>query len=273
MKRCVFFISDRTGISAEMLGRSLLTQFEHKLEFEEKTLPFIDSIEKADEARLIINDAAKTSGVKPLVFDTIIMPEVRAVVHQSSGLMMDFFQTFIGPLEKELKIKSSFSVGMSHAIDKSGQYDQRIEAVNFALNSDDGASMKYFDRAEVILIGVSRCGKTPTSLYMAMQFGISAANYPFTADDMDDLKLPPELKKNKDKLFGLSIDPFRLHEIRTQRRANSKYATLKQCQLEVMLVEKMYRKEKIPYLNASSKSIEEIAVVILEKCNLKRRTF
>lgn len=273
MKRCVFFISDRTGISAEIFGRALLTQFEHALEFEEKTLPFIDNEEKADEAKQLINKAFEETQLKPLVFDTVVNPNIREIIHNSESLTLDFFQTFIGPLEQELNTKSSFSVGKHHAYDRTGEYDHRIKAVNFALNSDDGASMKYFDQAETILLGVSRCGKTPTCLYMAMQFGIFAANYPFVSEDMDKLQLPNALKRNQHKLFGLSIEPERLHEIRTQRRANSQYASLQQCRLEVRMVENLYKKLNIPYLNTSTKSIEEIAVLILEQFSLERRTF
>ncbi len=273
MKRSVFFISDRTGISAEIFGRALLTQFEQALEFSEKTLPFIDNEKKAQDAKIMINDAFEKTQLKPLVFDTIVNPDIRSIIHQSTALIMDFFQTFIGPMEDELNTASSFTVGRHHAYDRSGEYNNRIRAVNFAVNSDDGASMKYFDDAEVVLLGVSRCGKTPTSLYMAMQFGVFAANYPFVSDDMEALKLPKELQNNKNKLFGLTIDPNRLHEIRTQRRANSQYASLQQCRLEVRLVEMLYKKEKIPYLNTSAKSIEEIAVLIMERCHLERRTF
>ncbi len=273
MERHVFYISDRTGISSQILGRALLSQFEHQLDFIEKTVPFIDTTEKAEEFRQTVDNIAENTGVKPLIFDTIISPDIRSIIRQSSGLVMDFFHTFIGPLEKELKMDSSFTVGKQHAFDRSGHYDKRITAVNFALNSDDGTEMKYFSEAEAILLGVSRCGKTPTSLYIAMQFGIKAANYPFVAEDMQDLKLPPELKKRKSKIFGLTINPQRLHEIRTQRRPNSQYASLKQCQLEVRLVEALYRKEKIPYLNTTSKSIEEISAFIMNACDLKRKTF
>lgn len=273
MKRHVFYISDRTGITAEVLGGALLTQFEENIEFVEKTIPFVDTIEKAEQVREKIDATAKETGVRPIVFDTIVNPELRAIIRQSSGLIMDFFHTFIGPLEKELGVSSSFRVGKHHAIDDKGEYDHRIEAVNFALNSDDGRSMRYFDDAEVILIGVSRCGKTPTCLYMAMQFGIFAANYPFTEDDMDRLRLPPELKRNHEKLFGLTIDPQRLHEIRTQRRQGSQYASLQQCRREVMLVEQLFRKEKIPFVDTTSKSIEEIATLVMVEGGLERKIF
>ncbi len=255
-----------------MLGQSLLSQFEG-VEFNKISLPFIDNEKKAAEARAKIDAAHQQEGVPPIVFDTIVTPEIRAIIMQSSGLVLDFFHTFIGPLEQALNLKSGFRVGKTHSYDEKGQYDSRIHAVNFALNNDDGATTRYYDEAELILVGVSRCGKTPTSLYMAMQFGIHVANYPFVEDDMENLSLPPMLKKYKKKLFGLSINAQRLHEIRTERRANSQYASLKQCQLEIREVEALFRKERIPYISTTSKSIEEIATKIMVKSGLKRTSF
>ncbi|WMS87582.1 posphoenolpyruvate synthetase regulatory kinase/phosphorylase PpsR [Pleionea litopenaei] len=271
MKRTVFFISDRTGITAEMLGQSLLSQFE-EADFEKISLPFIDNEKKAIQAKEKI-DTAAAKGEQPIVFDTIVTPEIRKIIMESKGLVLDFFHTFIGPLENALGLKSGFRVGKTHSYDEKGEYDSRIDAINFALNNDDGATTRYYDKAELILVGVSRCGKTPTSLYMAMQFGIHVANYPFTEEDMEDLKLPAMLKKYKDKLFGLTINAQRLHEIRTERRANSQYASLKQCQLEIREVEALMRKERIPYITTTSKSIEEIATKIMVKSGLKRISF
>jgi len=270
MKRKVFFVSDRTGITAEMFGQSLLSQFEDS-EFSQTTLPFVDTLEKADEARQAIEKAAKKTGLRPIVFDTIVTPEIRQVVQSSGALVLDFFHTFIGPLEDELQQSSGFRVGKTHSLDNSDAYDSRIDAVNFALNNDDGITMRHYDKADVILVGVSRCGKTPTSLYMAMQFGIKTANYPFTEDDMENLALPAELKKFKHKIFGLTINPNRLHDIRTERRANSRYASLKQCQYEVREVESMYRRLKIEYINTTSRSVEELAAKILVSTGIKRK--
>lgn len=272
MKRNVFFVSDRTGITAEMFGQSLLSQFE-QTQFKKRTLPFIDTIEKANDACQVINDSALASQQRPIVFDTIVTPEIRQIIQSSSALVLDFFHTFIGPLEKELEETSSFRVGKTHSLSNEEAYDSRIDAVNFALNNDDGITTKHYDDADVILIGVSRCGKTPTSLYIAMQFGIKAANYPFTEDDMEKLTLPADLKKYKQKVFGLTINPNRLHEIRTERRANSRYASLKQCQFEVREVEALYRKEKIANLNTTSRSVEELATKILASTGIKRRIF
>ena len=255
-----------------MFGQSLLSQFE-ETQFDEMTLPFIDSVDKAREVCRILAKAEKDTQQKPIVFDTIVLPEIRQVVQSSGALVLDFFHTFIGPLEDELKQSSGFRVGKTHSLSDSKAYDARIEAVNFALNNDDGITMRHYDKADVILVGVSRCGKTPTSLYMAMQFGIKAANYPFTEDDMDNLSLPLELKKFKNKIFGLTINPNRLHEIRTERKANSKYASLKQCQFEVREVESMYRRLKIESLNTTSRSVEELAAKILASTGIKRSVF
>lgn len=272
MKRKVFFVSDRTGITAEMFGQSLLSQFE-KTQFDETTLPFIDTVTKAKKASKLIEDAFKETNLKPIVFDTIVTPELRKIIQSSGALVLDFFHTFIGPLETELSETSNFSVGKTHSLNNGQAYDSRIDAVNFALNNDDGITTRHYAEADVILIGVSRCGKTPTSLYMAMQFGIKAANYPFTEDDMEKLTLPMDLKIHKSKIFGLTINPNRLHEIRTERKANSKYASLSQCQYEVREVESLYRREKIPNLNTTTRSIEELTTKILAATGLKRKIF
>jgi regulator of PEP synthase PpsR (kinase-PPPase family) len=272
MERKVFFVSDRTGITAEMFGQSLLSQFD-QADFDETTLPFIDSIKKAEEAKKIIEKAAQESSLKPIVFDTIVQPEIRQVVQASGAMVLDFFHTFIGPLETELCQSSNFSVGKTHSLNDGEAYDSRIEAVNFALNNDDGITTRHYDKADVILVGVSRCGKTPTSLYMAMQFGIKAANYPFTEEDMENLTLPSDLKTHKSKIFGLTINPNRLHEIRTERLSNSNYASLKQCQFEVREVESLYRRENIEFLNTTTRSIEELAAKILVATGIKRKVF
>lgn len=186
-------------------------------------------------------------------------------------MLMDFFHTYVGPLEEELQTQSTFRVGQAHGMADKKAYDHRIDAVNFSLNNDDGATTQHYGDADLILLGVSRCGKTPTSLYIAMQYGLKVANYPFIAEDMDNIKLPRELQKHKDKLFGLTILPDRLHDIRTERRANSNYASLQQCQLEVRTVEQLFRKERISFLNTTTRSIEEIASRILVKCQLRSR--
>jgi [pyruvate, water dikinase]-phosphate phosphotransferase / [pyruvate, water dikinase] kinase len=272
MKRTVFFISDRTGITAVSLGQALLSQFDD-IEFDQRTVPYVDTLEKAEKLVEAINEAAEKDGALPLIFDTVVTQDIRRIIRKSNSMVMDVFHTFIGPMEKELGAKSSFTVGKQHSINKAGYFDKRIAAVNYALNNDDGITTRYYDNADIILVGVSRCGKTPTSLYMAMQFGIRAANYPFIEEDMGQLKLTQDLKKYKHKVFGLTIDPVRLHEIRTERKANSKYASLQQCQRELREVEALYRKEKIPFINTTSKSIEEIATKVIIECDIERKFY
>ncbi|ASP39893.1 phosphoenolpyruvate synthase regulatory protein [Bacterioplanes sanyensis] len=270
MKRYAFFISDGTGITAETLGNSLLAQFE-RLEFERITMPYVDDEEKAHAAVAKMNQAAQDSGQPVILFDTIVNKSIRAIVDSADAFKVDIFATFLAPLEQELGTESSYSVGKSHLATDSHDYQARIDAINFALDNDDGARTRQYAEADIILVGVSRCGKTPTSLYMAMQFGIKAANYPLTEEDMLDLKLPKSLSEHRDKLYGLSIDPDRLALIRSERRANSRYASLKQCYLEVEEVELLYQREQIPYISTTARSIEEIATRILADTGLQRR--
>ena len=269
MKRYAYFISDGTGITAETLGNALLAQFD-KLSFIRVTLPYIDSPEKANAAVAKINKTAQESGAPAIVFDTIVNKSIRAIIDTADAFKVDIFEAFLSPLEQELNTESSYSVGKSHSPSNSANYFHRIEAVNFALDNDDGARTRHYEDADVILVGVSRSGKTPTCLYLAMQFGIKAANYPLTEEDMHDLRLPDSLQKHKHKLFGLTIDPERLSAIRTERKANSRYASLKQCYHEVDEVELLYERENIPFISTTDKSIEEISTRILETTGLKR---
>lgn len=270
MKRTAFFISDGTGITAETLGNSLLAQFD-SIEFERITLPYVDSVEKAEKAVEKINRIAAETGQAAIIFDTIVDKNIRKVIDASNALNIDIFAAFLAPLESELQVESSYTVGKSHSPTTSPNYLARIDAVNFALDNDDGARTRHYHDADIILIGVSRCGKTPTSLYMAMQFGIKAANYPITEEDMAELKLPAALQPYRHKLFGLTIDPERLAAIRTERRANSRYASLKQCYHEVDEVEEMYQRENVPFLSTTNKSIEEISTRIMAETGLQRR--
>ena len=269
MKRTAFFISDGTGLTAEALGHSLLAQFE-KIEFERVTVPYIDDTDKAREMVKRINEASETDGARPLVFDTIVNSDIRDVISGADGFMVDIFGTFLNPLEQELQSSSSYSVGKSHAINNEGRYERRINAVNFALDNDDGARTRHYDEADLILVGASRSGKTPTCLYLALQYGVKAANYPITEEDLADQSVPAALRPYKQKLFGLTIDPERLAVIRNERRPNSRYSSIKQCMLEIEEIELMYRRERIPYLNTTAYSIEEISTRIMVTTGLKR---
>ncbi len=269
--RTVFFVSDGTGITAETFGHSVLTQFD--LKFKQIRLPFIDTIEKAYDAVRKINDAFDVEGNRPIVFSTLVQAELAGVVFKSKGLHMDLIQTFVAPLEQELGIKSTHSVGRSHNIADTEEYKNRIEAINYSLAHDDGQSNKNLSTADVILVGVSRSGKTPTTLYLAMQYGIKAANYPLIPDDFERGKLPSALPEFKGKIFGLSIAPERLSEIRNERRPGSKYASLENCRYEVNEAEAMMKREGIRWLSSTAKSIEEISTTILQEIKSDVRVY
>lgn len=269
MKRTAFFISDGTGLTAEGLGNSLLAQFE-KIEFERITVPYIDDEEKARELVARINKVAEEDDARPVVFDTIVQANIRSIISEANGFMVDIFGTFLHPLEQELQASSSYTVGKSHAISNETNYEKRIHAVNFALDNDDGARTRHYDEADLILVGASRSGKTPTCLYLALQYGVKAANYPITDDDLDDQQLPEVLRAYRDKIFGLTIEPERLATIRNERRPNSRYSSMKQCMHEVEEIESMYRRERIPFMNTTTSSVEEIATRIMVTTGLQR---
>lgn len=271
-RRCVFFISDRTGITAEMLGNSLLTQFEG-IHFERETLPFVDTKEKLAAAMERVNRAAIDTGQRPIVVSSLVDEELSLQVRTANALVMDFFHLFIAPMEKELGVESNHAAGRSHGIANSHEYFARMEAVNFTLAHDDGASTKELERAQVILVGVSRSGKTPTSLYLALQFGIRCANFPLTPDDFERGRLPDSLVAHKHKLYGLTIAPERLQQIRYERRPNAKYSDLQNCRWETAQAEAMMERYGIVSFDATAKSIEEIATTILMKANLARHVY
>ncbi len=270
-RRTVFYISDRTAITAETLGQSVLSQFEH-IQFEQVTLPFIDTLEKAKGAVEKIN-ASSREGNRPIIFSTLIDPAIRREIMNSEGLFLDFFHFFLKALEDELHMESSHAVGRYHGLVDNIAYQVRIDAVNYALVHDDGMTTKNYEMADVILIGVSRTGKTPTCLYLALQYGLYAANYPLTEDDLLSrfMRMPTVISSYKKKFYGLTINPERLRAIRAERRPDSRYASLKQCQLEIFRSESLFHSEAIPYLNTTTMSIEEIAATIVHQKQLLRR--
>ena len=270
IKRSVFFVSDGTAITAETLGHSLLAQFPH-VNFDIHIIPYISSEEAAMNVVAEINQRADRDGQQPLVFDTLVDPHVRDIINTANAVNLDVFEGLIGKLSEVLGTPPTTLVGQTHAVTDSESYKARIDAVHFALDNDDGARTRHYDKADLILIGVSRSGKTPTSIYLSLQFGIRVANYPLTEEDLDDNRLPAVLKAHKHKLFGLMIDAERLVAIRSERKANSRYASFSQCQMELRAVEGIYISEGIKYLNVSEMSIEEISTRVLQMTGLKRR--
>lgn len=272
-ERTVFFISDGTAITAETLGHAVLSQF--PLVFSSYTLPFVTTEARAEEIKQKIDAIYQETTYRPLVFYSIISPSVKKIITQSSGFCQDIVQTLVAPIQMEVGLEPEPKLNRTHGLSLQNmhQYDARIAAIEYTLAHDDGISLRNLDQAQVILIGVSRCGKTPTSLYLAMQFGIQAANYPFTADDMDNLQLPTALRPYTHKLFGLTISPERLAAIREERRENSRYASIRQCRIETAEVEALFRQNKMNYLNTTNYSVEEISAKVIDTMGLKRRIF
>ena len=270
--RTAFYISDGTGITAETFGNAILAQFEMKPRH--VRLPFIDTVDKAHQAVRQINHTGEVEGKKPIVFTTLVNMEVLKVIQDGcKGMLLDMFGTFVHPLEQELGIKSHHRVGRFSDVSRSKEYTDRIEAINFSLAHDDGQSNRDLAGADVILVGVSRSGKTPTSLYLAMQCGLKAANYPLIPEDFERRQLPPALVPFRSKIFGLTISPDRLAEIRAERRPNSKYASIENCRAEVAEAEAMMRRAGIRWLSTTTKSIEEIATTILQEIRPERLVY
>jgi regulator of PEP synthase PpsR (kinase-PPPase family) len=271
--RTVFFVSDGTGITAETFGNSILAQFPGAPRHVRR--PFIDTVDKAHQVVHEINATAEREGRRPIVFVTLVNDEVRDVLSAPTcrGLVLDMFRTFVEPLEAEFGVKSNHRVGRFSDVSKSAEYSERIEAINFSLAHDDGQSARNLSLADVILVGVSRSGKTPTSLYLAMQHGVKAANYPLIPDDFDRGHLPSALAPHKAKCFGLTIDPARLAQIRHERRPGSRYASIENCRFEVNEAEQMMRRAGIPWLSSTHKSIEEIATTILRDIQPERLVY
>ena len=270
VERAVFFLSDQTGVTAETLGHSLITQFPGQ-HFRQVTLPFIDSEDKAREAVDKINLAGQGSDVKPVVFSTLVQPNLRAIVRESDGLHLDIFDAFLSPLAAEFDEKPTYASGGAHGMSDIDAYMKRIEATNFALANDDGGISRDYDVADVILVGVSRSGKTPTCLYLALQYGVYAANYPLTEGELETCTLPDILLDQKKKLYGLTIEPQRLQQIRKERRPLGNYSTAQQVSFELRAAETIFRRFKIPYVDTTKFSIEEISSRILDSTGVERR--
>ena len=269
--RPVFYVSDGTGITAETIGHSLLTQFTDT-HFIGERISFVDSVERAEATAQRIRAAGEIHGLRPVVINSCMASDVGEALAESGALMLDVFAPFIEPLERELGESRQRHVGRAHAIVDFDAYHRRINAMNYALTHDDGAAIDYTD-GDVILVAVSRAGKTPTCVYLALLYGVRAANYPLTEEDLEHDRLPERLRQHRDKLFGLSIDPVRLQQIRQERRPNSRYAQLETCRREVAQAEALFRAERIPTQSTTHTSIEEISSKVMSTLGIRREMF
>lgn len=265
----IYVVSDRTGITVEKLVHTLLTQFD-QMPTERTIRPFLDTRKKIAAMVDEINAAADEDDMPPLVYSSIVDPELRVQLKKCRGRVFDIFDEFLPSMSEGLHLESHQHVGRAHGINSMLDYDERVEAVNFALTFDDGSRVRGLDKADLILMGVSRTGKTPTCLYLAMQYKVFAANYPLTEDDFMEGRLPEPLLEHKAKLFGLNITPERLHQIRTERRPGSEYASIAQCRSEISAAENLYRSKGISYIESTAMSIEELSIEIMQRVGVQR---
>ncbi|MFK7992758.1 MAG: pyruvate, water dikinase regulatory protein [Granulosicoccus sp.] len=270
IKRTAFIVSDRTGLTAEAMAHSLLSQFP-TIDFQIETFTFVDDEEKTADLVNRCLRIREEHGIGPMVFLTMVNDNLRGRFTDAKIAVFDLFQTFIGPMEERLGVKSSHTIGQSHGLNDESAYTSRIAAVHFALQTDDGMDSDHYRNADLIIVGVSRCGKTPTSLYMSLHYGLYVSNYPLTDHELEFKRLPDALKKYEDKLFGLTIDPFRLLQIRQQRYQGSSYSDASTCMREIAQAESIFRSEGIPYLNTTKMSVEEIGAMIVNQTKKVKR--
>ena len=258
----VFFLSDSTGISAETMGNALLIQFPD-LRFERRLIPFITTVEEARKVVATL-DAAMDGPVTPIAFSTTAVTEIRDVLHESRCPLIDFFELHMNRVEEILGRSGQRVAARLHGLGDVKRYNARMAAVEYAIEHDDGQSLRALDKADVILLAPSRCGKTPTTMYLALQHGVFVANYPLVEEDFDTNELPRPVRHLRNRCFGITTTPARLSQVRNERRPNSRYASLEQCTYELRRAEALYRIHKIPSINSSAKSVEEMSTVILQ---------
>ncbi len=272
IKRTAFIVSDRTGLTAEAMAHSLLSQFP-TIDFQIETFTFVDNPQKTAEFVDRCLRIKEEHGLGPMVFLTMVDDDLRAQITDAQIKVFDLFQAFIGPMEERLGVESSHTIGKSHGVQDENAYTSRIAAVHFALQTDDGMDSEHYQQADLIIVGVSRCGKTPTSLYMSLHYGLYVSNYPLTDHELEFKRLPDALLAHREKLFGLTIDPFRLLQIRQQRYQGSSYSDASTCMREIAQAESIFRSEQMPYLNTTKMSVEEIGAMIVNRTKPAKRLY
>lgn len=262
----VFFLSDSTGISAETMGNALLIQFPD-LVFERTTIPFIGTVEAAREVVAIL-DEAMDGPVTPLAFTTAAEDHIRHELLQTRAPIIDLFDSHMERVEEVLGHRGVREASRLHGVGDIKRYNTRMAAVEFTIEHDDGQSLRALDRADVVLIAPSRCGKTPTSMYLALQHGLFVANYPLVDEDLESHELPRPVRELADRCFGITTTVERLSRVRNERRPGSRYAEPAQVRWELRQAGALYAANGIPVIDSSTKSVEEMAALVLQ--TLKR---
>ena len=264
----IYYVSDSTGILSTNLGQSLLCQFP-EIHFHEEQFPFIRSVK---EARATLKYILKNSGGRsPIIFSTIMLPEVLKVFDTPEVELFDMYVAFLDRLERSLEVQPLRLPGFYRHTDNVS-ISKRVEAIHYTLEHDDGTKIDELDDADVILVGVSRSGKTPASVYLATQMGLKAANFPLTIEFLTQYSLPEAIKRNIKRTVGLTTSPEMLRKVREKRYAASNYAKLVTCLEELDQAKNIFLKNKIPVVNTEGKSIEETATQIMQEIGLSRKT-
>jgi regulator of PEP synthase PpsR (kinase-PPPase family) len=266
----VFFLSDSTGISAETMGNALLIQFPD-LQFERTLIPFISTVDQAREVVAQL-DAAMDGPVTPLCFTTAAVDEVREELLRTKAPIIDFFGIHMSRIEEQLGARGLHEARRLHGVGDVRRYNSRMAAIEFAIEHDDGLSPRGLDRADVVLVAPSRCGKTPTAMYLALQHGMFVANYPLVDEDLETTDLPRPVRHLADRCFGLTTTVARLSRVRQERRPDSRYASEEQCRFELRGATAMYDRHQLPTVDTSASSVEEIAAVVIQTLARQRRS-
>jgi [pyruvate, water dikinase]-phosphate phosphotransferase / [pyruvate, water dikinase] kinase len=266
----VFFLSDSTGISAETMGNALLIQFPD-VRFERTLIPFISSIEEARDVVARLDAVLDSGGRTPLVFATAASDEVRLELVKTRCPVIDFFGLHMERVESILETQGVHAAARLHGVGDIKRYNSRMQAVEYTIEHDDGQSLRSLDKADVVLLAPSRCGKTPTAMYLALQHGLFVANYPIVEEDLESSQLPRPVRHLRDRCFGLMTTPARLSAVRQERRPNSRYASLEQCTFELRQTEAIFKLHDLPVVDSATKSVEEISTMILQTLKTKTK--
>ena len=263
----VYYVSGSTAILAEDMGKALLAQF-HGIRFREEKIPFIHTPDDAKKA--LAHILRQSDGTQPLLFCTIMDQATRDVFNCPQVQFFDIFLNTLEALEKALESKALREPGYSRHFTIS-KMDKRVDAIHFSLEHDDGTRTAEYDEAEIILIGVSRSGKTPVSIYLATHMELKAANFPLTSDHLEHYELPKDIVRNRKRVVGLTSSPQYLHNIREKRYAGSSYASLANCTRELQQAKQLFMRHNIKILNVEGRSIEEIAVQAIQAIGLAKK--
>jgi len=256
----IFILSDGTGKTAEQTINAALTQFV-KMETEVKLFPEVRTEKQVKE---IFMEAAEVGG---FIVHTVVSDQMRNFILRTGQLHNVETIDLMGPLLAQLSLQfanaPSEKPGLFRQLNKA--YFQRIEAMEFVLRHDDGQRVHELDKAEIVLIGVSRTFKTPLSIYLAYK-GWFVANVPIILD----FGLPPKIfDLPLNRVFGLTTDARNLSVLRRVRHdhlggATGDYANINHIQRELKYMESIFKKRPDwPVIKVTNKPIEEIATEIL----------